>query len=398
AFAPVSARAGLAHQLALGGEWGAFRGVQGLPPPYLPGCGPPAGPGLHHFPHVLALPQHAQHAHDGQGSESGDRPAADSLTPAPLPLPPHAVHPLHPLQHHIHNNNNLNNNNNNNNNNNITIDSKDGKESGARGGGGGRSPTPSPPPSSASPAALSLRRSPPPSSASPPPARDGGPVSPPAAAPASPSPPDSATVPGGPFSPPSAAPQPFSGLHPALLQQHNSAFLSLFMGTPLPGAPWLYSQLYQPPHFQGADLHSMALQLQQRHAAAVGSLGSLTDSKMSSGGSDEDGEVNVHDDDKDDEDDDEDRRRRRGRVDDEDEDDVDVAAPCSPPPHGPGSPLLPLRHGRSPSSSSGVSRSPPSTPTGRAHSPAHRLRLKAASPVTALRARASPSKVVWRPY
>ncbi|KAE8749024.1 hypothetical protein FOCC_FOCC004191, partial [Frankliniella occidentalis] len=106
---------GLAHQLALGGEWGAFRG--GLPPHYLPGCGPAAGPGLHHFPHVLALPQHA---HDGQGSESGDRPATDSLTPVPMPLPPHGVHPLHPLQHHIHNNgganNNLNNINNNNNN------------------------------------------------------------------------------------------------------------------------------------------------------------------------------------------------------------------------------------------------------------------------------------------
>ncbi|XP_026279904.2 uncharacterized protein LOC113207514 [Frankliniella occidentalis] len=165
------------------------------------------------------------------------------------------------------------------------------------------------------------------------------------------------------------------------------------MGTPLPGAPWLYSQLYQPPHFQGADLHSMALQLQQRHAAAVGSLGSLTDSKMSSGGSDEDGEVNVHDDDKDDEDDD----RRRGRHvddDDDDDDDVDVAAPCSP--QHPGSESS-LRHRQSPSpsrSSPGASRSPPSTPTG----PAHRHRLKAASPVTSLRARASPNKVVWRPY
>ncbi|KAJ1525812.1 hypothetical protein ONE63_009015 [Megalurothrips usitatus] len=382
----------MAHQLALGGEWGPFRG--GLPGPAPQGLPQVLPQGLHHFPHVLALPQHAQ---DGQGSENGDRPGADSMTP--VPLPPHPVHPLHPLQHHIHSGGNNNNNPglNNNNNNNNTIDAKDGsgKDSPVR----GRSPTPSPPPSSASSPPLSLHRNAPPqqpqprfrASRTPPPARDGSPST---AAPGSP--PEHAAVPAGPFSPP--APQPFSGLHPALLQQHNSAFLSLFMNSPLPGAPWLYSQLYQPPHFQNADLHSMALQLQQRHAAAVGSLGSLTDSKMSSGASDEDGEVNVHDDDKDDDDEEERRVRRRLDDDDDDEDDVDVAAPCSP--RSPRSPR-PRRRRQTMSpdrgSSPELSRSPPSHAVHAVHA-VHRL--KAASPVTALRAstRPSPSKVVWRPY
>lgn len=154
-----------------------------------------------------------------------------------MPLPPHAVHPLHPLQQHIHTNNNNNNpslSNNNNNNNDV----KDGKDSPVR----GRSPTPSPPPSSGSPSLppLALRHaSHPRFRATSPPPRDGSPS---AAAPASP-PEHGAPA----FSPP----QPFSGLHPALLQPHNSAFLSLFMNSPLQGAPWLYSQLYsQPPHFQ----------------------------------------------------------------------------------------------------------------------------------------------------
>jgi len=181
---------------------------------------------------------------------------------------------------------------------------------------------------------------------------------------------------------------PFPSLHPALMQQHNSAFFSaaaasLFMNTPLlqPSTQWLYSHFYPPGHplslnhfqgtFQGSDLqNAMALHLQQQRNSSVLVPLDSGDSKHSNSDDDE-VNVNGHDDNiVSAETSSADGRSERIRI-------VDVS-------------------GEEADEADRPRASSPSSAKPRTH--------KSSSPVTSLRGRATPTKLstrhsdVWRPY